>query len=84
MSNKLLHLTPDQLIIYKQLEEIRMAWTAFWFVMPLFTIGFLAFIAAIFWVREQTLAKALTGGVDFLLGTSVKSIISYLFPKKSA
>ena len=83
MNEEILKITPDQLIVYKELESNKMAWVAFWFVMPLFTIGFLAFLASIFLVHEQTFPKSIAGGVDFLLGFPVHRIISYLFPSSA-
>ena len=83
MNDRRLDLTPDQLTVYKEIQNIRMAWVAFWFVMPLFTIGFLAFLVSLFWVAEQPFAKGILGGVDLLLTFPVRTIISYLFPRRN-
>lgn len=81
MNKKLLQLTPEQLAVYRELELIRMAWAAFWFVMPLFAIGFLSFLGAVFFVNQQIVPKSIIGGVDGLLGWAVKTIVSFLFSK---
>jgi hypothetical protein len=82
MKKELLVLTPEQLVVYRELELIRMAWFAFWFVMPLFAIGFLSFLYAVFFVDQQVLPKSIVGGVDALLGWSVKTIVTFLFSKR--
>ncbi|PYU46644.1 MAG: hypothetical protein DMG54_02670 [Acidobacteria bacterium] len=46
---------------------------------PLFTFGFLAPLASIFFVNELLLPKSIVCGLDSLLGFSVRTIISYLF-----
>jgi len=81
MNNKLLKLTPEQFAVYKELELIRMAWAAFWFVMPLFAIGFLSFLGAVFFIDQQIVPKSIIGGADALLGWAVKTIVSFLFSK---
>lgn len=78
----LLKLTPDQLKIYTELQRIRMGWLTLYVVLGLFTIGFFSFLYALFFIHEQTLAKAITGGIDTLLGWALKNIVAYLFPSK--
>jgi hypothetical protein len=82
MNNDLLKLTPEQLAVYRELQLIRMAWVAFWFVMPLFAIALLSFLYAVFFVDQQVAPKVILGGVDGLLGWAVKTIISFLFSKR--
>jgi hypothetical protein len=82
MNNKLLKLTPEQLVVYKELQLIRMAWAAFWFVMPLFAIGFLSFLVSVFFIDQQVVPKSIIGGVDALLGWAIKTIVSFLFSKR--
>jgi hypothetical protein len=81
MNKKPLQLTPQQLIVYRELERIKMRWFAFWFVMPLFAIGFLSFLGAVLFVERQVMPKSIIGGVDALLGWAVKTIVSFLFSK---
>lgn len=78
----LLKLTPDQLKIYTELQRIRMGWLTLYVVLGLFTIGFFSFLYALFFIHEQTLSKAITGGIDTLLGWALKDIVAYLFPSK--
>ena len=78
----LLKLSPDQLKIYTELQRIRMGWLTLYVVLGLFTIGFGAFLYALFFIHEQTLGKAITGGIDTLLGWALKDIVAYLFPAK--
>jgi hypothetical protein len=59
-----------------------MAWAAFWFVMPLFAIGFLSFLGSVFFIDQQVVPKSIIGGVDALLGWAVKTIVSFLFSKR--
>lgn len=82
MSDKQLQLSSEQLIVYRELQLIKMAWAAFWFVMPLFAIGFLSFLGALFFVDQQVVPKSIIGGVDTLLGWAVHTIVSFLFSKR--
>jgi hypothetical protein len=59
-----------------------MAWTALVVVLGLFTVGFALFIYALLALPSQEVAKTALGGIDFLLGWSVKAIVSSLFPSK--
>lgn len=77
-----LNLTPEQLKVYTSLQKIAQAWTAMLWILILFTVGFVAFLYSIFVVKEQTLAKGIVGGIDTLLGFSLRAIIGHLFPKK--
>jgi len=58
-----------------------MAWVTLWFILPLFAIGLLSFLYAIFQVQSETSAKKILGGIDLLLGWVLKAIVSYLFPR---
>ena len=82
MNKKPVQLTPEQLVVCRELELIKMTWVAFLFVMPLFAIGFLAFLGAVFFVHQQVIPKSIIGGVDALLGWAVHTIVSFLFSKR--
>jgi hypothetical protein len=70
----------QQLQAYEVLQRIRMAWVALWFILILLAIGVVSFLVSLFLVQSQSTAKVLLGGVDTLLGLSVRTIIAYLFP----
>jgi hypothetical protein len=61
-----------------------MAWVALWFILILFSIGLLSFLAALFWVDRAGIAKTLLGGVDTLLGLALRTVMANLFPPPKA
>jgi hypothetical protein len=83
MSKPLPNLSPGQLKTFETLARIKMAWLALGVVLCLFTIGFLSFIYAVFFVPEyQTVTAVIHGGIDGLLGWGLRIVLNNLFPKK--
>ena len=82
MKNVSLNLTPQSLEVYKVISRIRMAWLTLCVMLVLFTVGFSVFLYAIFHVAE-VLSKAILGGIDGVLGWSIKTIVGFLFSEQS-
>jgi hypothetical protein len=80
LNNDLLNLTLEQLTVYRKLQRIRMGWVTLIVALSLFSIGFLSFLYAVFFVQQQTASKVIMGGIDTLLGWALKTIITNLFP----
>lgn len=78
------NITPSQRNWYETAQRIRMAWTAMLFILVLLTVGFFAFLYAMFFMPGQGLATSILGGIDLLFGWSLKAIISNLFPSKKS
>ena len=76
------NLTPNQLKVYETIHRIRMAWAALGVVLVLFTIGFVAFLCAVFLLPDQPVAKAISGGIDGLLAWALKIVLANLFPSR--
>jgi hypothetical protein len=79
-----LNLTPQQLEVYRVINRINMAWVTLYVILALFAIGLLSFLCAIFYVPSQTAPKVLLGGINTLLGWSIKTIVSFLFSTKGS
>jgi hypothetical protein len=75
-----LNLSPEQLAVYTALQRIRMEWTTLIVLFILLSVGFLAFLYAIFNVPEQAVAKGIVGGIDLLLGALLHYVVRNLFP----
>jgi hypothetical protein len=75
-------LTPEQLKIYEGLQRIYMAWAALVCIFGLFTAGFVCFLVAVF-QSGADVPKGILGGIDFLLGWALKTIIKNLFPPRA-
>jgi hypothetical protein len=75
-------LSPEQVSVYDAIQRIRMAWVSLIVVLALFTIGFGAFLYAIFFVSGQDIAKGIVGGIDGILVWSLRTILGNLFPKR--
>jgi len=73
-------LTDKQRKTYEVLQKIRMAWVVLWFVLCLFSAGFIAFLWSLFVLPSDALAKSALGGTNFLLGWAMKAVVRYLFP----
>jgi hypothetical protein len=82
MKNLPENVTPNQLKFLETTSRIKMAWVALWFALALFSIGFFAFLGAIFFMPEKETAAAILGGVDLLLAFALHRVYSYLFPKQ--
>jgi hypothetical protein len=76
------NLTLGQTKVYEAIQRNRMAWTALAFVLFWLSVGFSCFLYAMFFMPSQYVAKGILGGLDGLLGWSLKAIISNLFPSK--
>jgi hypothetical protein len=74
-------LTPNQLKVFETLERIKMAWIALFCALGLFTLGFVCFLYAIFFLNEHTIPKTILGGIDTLLGWILHIVYAHLFPK---
>jgi hypothetical protein len=57
-----------------------MAWVALYFILILFSIGFLSFLGALFFLESQAVSKSILGGIDTLLAWALKIILTNLFP----
>ena len=75
-------LTSEQLKIYEGLQRIFMAWVALVCIFGLFTAGFICFLVAVF-RQGADVPKEMLGGIDFLLGWALKTIIKHLFPPRA-
>jgi hypothetical protein len=75
-----INLSDKQLKTHEVLQRIRMAWIALWFVLILFSVALLAFLAAIFFLKSEFAAKPILGAVNGILAWITKIVFSYLFP----
>jgi hypothetical protein len=57
-----------------------MAWVALWFVLSLFSVALLAFLAALFFLQSEAAAKMILGVVNGILAWIMKIVFNYLFP----
>ena len=69
-----------QLKTREVLQRLKMAWIALWFVLILFSIALLAFLAGLFLLKSEGAAKAVLGAVNGILAWITKIVFSYLFP----
>ena len=76
-----LNLTSDQLTVYLTLHKIRQAWLTLAVILFLFAGGFFVFLYAVVCIRQETIAKSVTGGIDALLAFSIRAIVGHLFPR---
>ncbi len=79
-----LNLTPQQLEVYRVISRLNMAWVTLVVILTLFTIGLLSFLYSIFWVESQWMPKLILGGINTLLGWSLKTIVGFLFSTKGS
>jgi uncharacterized membrane protein required for colicin V production len=75
-----LNLSPEQLTVYTALQRVRMEWTTLIILFVLLSVGFFAFLYAIFYLPEQAVAKGVVGGIDVLLGALLHYVVRNLFP----
>jgi hypothetical protein len=75
-----IELSNKQLKTREVLQRLQMAWIALWFVLILFSIALLAFLAALFLLKSEGAAKTVLGGVNGILAWITKIVFSYLFP----
>jgi hypothetical protein len=73
-------LSDKQLKTYEVLQRIKMAWVALWFVLSLFSVALLAFLAALFFLQSEAAAKMILGVVNGILAWIMKIVFNYLFP----
>ena len=79
MSNPPPALTDSQRKTLEVLARIRMAWIALWFALGLFLIAFAVFVLALF-LNKNAVATGITGAIDGVLGWTLRTVYSYLFP----
>jgi hypothetical protein len=56
-----------------------MAWVALWFALVLFSIAFVVFVVALF-MSKSAIATSIAGCIDGILGWTLKTVYTYLFP----
>jgi hypothetical protein len=57
-----------------------MAWVVLWFVLILFSIAVLAFLAALFFLKSGGAAKTVLGAVNGIFASITRIVFSHLFP----
>ncbi len=72
--------SPDRLKTLAVLQRNRMAWIMFWFLLAVFTVVLAALMYAVFSGKGQTWIRVALVLLDGIVGWSIKSIVSYLFP----
>jgi hypothetical protein len=75
-------LTDRQIRTIEALAKIKMAWVALWFALGFFAIALAAFLIALF-TGKSVIATSITGIIDGILGWTLKTVYSYLFPSPS-
>jgi Na+/proline symporter len=73
--------SPAALKTLEILERNRMAWIAFYYVIGLNSLFFVALIFAIF-TRKEWEATTILGALNGLIGWCLKTVLNFLFPSK--
>ena len=73
-------LSDRQLKTFEVVERIRMAKVTLYVILAILVVGIAAFLVAIFGNYGETSAKAILGGINTLVGFSLRAVIAYLFP----
>lgn len=73
--------TDRQLKTYDVLERTRMAWVVLHFLLGAFAVVLIAFLAGVFFVEMEFWVKGILGLLDGVLGWSIKTVVSFLFPQ---
>lgn len=72
-------LSPRQLEVYNAIQDNRRRWVGLIFLMIVFSIGFIAFLVALFIDLEQVSTRVL-GGVTALLGFHMRRAYQHIYP----
>jgi|GraSoiStandDraft_41_1057321.scaffolds.fasta_scaffold1138664_3 hypothetical protein len=70
-----------QLKTLEVLQRIKMAWVTLYVILGLFTVGFGAFLVSVFMLPGDGISKSILGGIDLLLGWSLRAVVGNLFPR---
>ena len=73
-------ITDRQFKVYEGLEKIKMAWVALWAAVIPFLVVLVAFLYALFIIRNDGTAKLTLGATDATLGWALRTVYAYLFP----
>ena len=79
-----LNLTPQQLEVYRVINRLNMAWVTLLVILALFAIGLMSFLYSIFYIDSQMAPKLILGGINTLLGWSIKTIVGFLFSTRGS